>query len=89
MQVGSFLAGVAFSHSMVGMVHGIAHALGGVYHIPHGLANALILPEVMAYNLEARRPVCGYRPCHGDFISPGDQQGRSLLRSSALDVFPN
>ncbi len=54
MQVGSFLAGVAFSHSMVGMVHGIAHALGGVYHIPHGLANTLILPEVMEYNLNAR-----------------------------------
>jgi alcohol dehydrogenase class IV len=52
--VGSFLAGVAFSHSMVGMVHGIAHALGGVYHIPHGIANALVLPEVMLYNLEAR-----------------------------------
>jgi alcohol dehydrogenase class IV len=55
MQIGSCLAGVAFSHSMVGMVHGIAHALGGVYHIPHGLANALVLPEVMAYNLEERQ----------------------------------
>ncbi|MBF0228323.1 MAG: iron-containing alcohol dehydrogenase [Desulfamplus sp.] len=54
MLVGSFLAGVAFSHSMVGMVHAISHALGGVYHIPHGLANALILPEVMEYNLDAR-----------------------------------
>lgn len=54
MLVASCLAGVAFSHSMVGMVHGISHALGGVYHIPHGLANALVLPEVMAYNLESR-----------------------------------
>ena len=54
MLTASCLAGMAFSHSMVGMVHGIAHALGGVYHIPHGLANALILPEVMAYNLEVR-----------------------------------
>lgn len=54
MLVGSFLAGVAFSHSMVGMVHGISHALGGVYHIPHGLANALVLPEVMEYNLEEK-----------------------------------
>lgn len=54
MQVGSFLAGVAFSHSMVGMVHGISHALGGVYHIPHGLANTLVLPEVMAYNLDEK-----------------------------------
>ncbi len=54
MLVGSFLAGVAFSHSMVGMTHGISHALGGVYHIPHGLANALALPEVMEYNLDSR-----------------------------------
>ncbi len=53
MLVGSFLAGVAFSHSMVGMAHGISHALGGVYHIPHGLANALVLPEVMEYNMDA------------------------------------
>ena len=53
MLVGSFLAGVAFTHSMVGMVHGIAHALGGVYHVPHGLANALVLPEVMDYNLDS------------------------------------
>jgi len=53
MLCGSFLAGLAFSHSMVGMTHGIAHALGGVYHIPHGLANALVLPEVMEYNMDA------------------------------------
>jgi alcohol dehydrogenase len=54
MLTASTLAGIAFSHSMVGMVHGISHALGGVYHIPHGLANALVLPEVMAYNLDSR-----------------------------------
>jgi alcohol dehydrogenase class IV len=54
MLVGSFLAGVAFSHSMCGLAHGIAHALGGAYHIPHGLANALTLPEVMEYNLESQ-----------------------------------
>lgn len=54
MLVASCLAGIAFSHSMVGMTHGISHALGGVYHIPHGLANALVLPEVMNYNLESR-----------------------------------
>lgn len=54
MLAASCLAGIAFSHSMVGMVHGISHALGGVYHIPHGLANALVLPEVMEYNLESR-----------------------------------
>ncbi|MBF0242562.1 MAG: iron-containing alcohol dehydrogenase [Desulfamplus sp.] len=54
MLIGSSLAGIAFSHSMVGMVHGISHALGGVYHIAHGIANAIILPEVMEYNLDSR-----------------------------------
>lgn len=54
MLAASCLAGIAFSHSMVGMAHGVSHALGGVYHIPHGLANALVLPEVMDYNLESR-----------------------------------
>lgn len=54
MLVSSCLAGIAFTQAMVGMVHGISHALGGVYHIPHGVGNALVLPEVMEYNLEAR-----------------------------------
>ncbi len=88
MQVGSFLAGVAFSHSMVGMVHGIAHALGGVYHIPHGLANALILPEVMAYNLEARVDrYADIAVAMGITFPQVVGQSRSLLRSSRLDVF--
>jgi alcohol dehydrogenase len=88
MQVGSFLAGVAFSHSMVGMVHGIAHALGGVYHIPHGLANALILPEVMAYHLEARIDrYADIALAMGISFPQVVGQSRSLLRSSRLDVF--
>ncbi len=88
MQVGSFLAGVAFSHSMVGMVHGIAHALGGVYHIPHGLANALILPEVMAYNLEARADrYADIALAMGISFPQVIGQSRSLLRSPRLDIF--
>jgi len=53
MLTASFIAGVAFNHSGVGIVHGISHALGGVYHIPHGLANSIILPFSVEYNLEA------------------------------------
>lgn len=52
MQVAACLGGICISQSMVGMAHGIAHALGGVYQVPHGLANAIALPHVMAYNLE-------------------------------------
>lgn len=43
----SYLAGSAFTKSYVGYVHGIAHSLGGTYNIPHGLANAVILPYVL------------------------------------------
>ena len=43
----SYLAGKAFSKSYVGYVHAIAHSLGGQYGIPHGLANAVILPYVL------------------------------------------
>ncbi len=87
MQVGSFLAGVAFSHSMVGMVHGISHALGGVYHIPHGLANALVLPEVMAYNLEAQVDrYADIAVAMGISFPQLIHQGKSLLGSDRLDL---
>lgn len=45
-----FLAGMAFCNSGVGLAHAIAHALGAIYDLPHGLCNALVLPTVMAYN---------------------------------------
>lgn len=47
MLVASFKAGVAFTQSYVGYVHAIAHSLGGKYNVPHGLANAVILPYVL------------------------------------------
>jgi alcohol dehydrogenase len=49
MQKASYLAGVAFTRAYVGYVHAIAHTLGGFYSIPHGLANAIILPHVLEY----------------------------------------
>jgi alcohol dehydrogenase len=52
MQVAALLAGWAFSNAMVGLVHAMAHSLGAVCGIAHGLANGLLLPHVMKYNLE-------------------------------------
>jgi len=52
MQIGALLAGWAFSNAMVGLVHAMAHSLGAVCRIPHGLANALLLPHVMRFNSE-------------------------------------
>ncbi len=44
--------GIAFSNSLVGIVHAIAHACGGVAHLPHGVANAILLPWGLEYNLD-------------------------------------
>jgi alcohol dehydrogenase class IV len=49
---GSMLAGSAMANARLGGIHGIAHPLGALYHIPHGLVCGLLLPYVMAYNLE-------------------------------------
>lgn len=49
-----YMAGLSFSNAGLGLVHGIAHQLGGFYNIPHGLANAMMLPRVLEYN----RPYC-------------------------------
>ena len=49
MQEASFQAGAAFTRAYVGNVHAMAHALGGAYRVPHGLANAVILPYVLDY----------------------------------------
>ena len=46
----SCLAGVAFSNSGLGLNHGMAHALGARFHIPHGRANGILLPYVMSFN---------------------------------------
>ena len=49
----STMAGIAFSNSMVGLVHSLGHALGAVAHLPHGLCMNLFLPYVLEYNREA------------------------------------
>jgi alcohol dehydrogenase class IV len=49
MQLASYKAGVAFTRAYVGNVHAIAHTLSGFYDVPHGLANAVILPYVLRY----------------------------------------
>ncbi len=53
MLLASHYAGIAFTRAYVGYVHAVAHNLGGMYGIPHGLANAVILPYVLEYFGEA------------------------------------
>lgn len=50
MLLGSMLAGQAFANSPVAAVHALAYPIGGHFHVPHGLSNALVLPHVLRFN---------------------------------------
>ncbi len=50
MLLGAMLAGQAFANSPVAAVHALAYPIGGIFHIPHGLSNALVLPHVLRFN---------------------------------------
>ena len=56
MALASTYAGLAFTRANVGNVHAIAHQLGGRYHTPHGLANAILLPPVLRFSLPDAAP---------------------------------
>ena len=53
MQVAAYKAGIAFTRANVGAVHAISHAFGGQYHLPHGLAIAIVMPHVLRWYGEA------------------------------------
>ena len=81
----SMMAGAAFSNSMVGIIHAIGHALGGVCHIPHGDAMTILLPHGMAYNYAQCRELYGelLLPIAGEeiyFRTPKEQRGKQAIK---------
>ena len=67
----STMAGIAFSNAMVGLVHSLGHATGGVCHLPHGLVMNLYMPYVLEYNLDTN----------------GDRIAELLLPLAGADVY--
>jgi len=88
MLLGSLLAGQAFANSPVAAVHALAYPIGGHFHVPHGLSNALVLPHVLAFNLPAAAPA--YAEIAADAFPhlaavPDDERGAAFVAAlSAL-----
>ena len=75
MQKASFLAGVSFTRGYVGYVHALAHALGGYYGVPHGYANAVLLPHVLeAYGKKAEKKLAYAADCLNLSHSPSRKE---------------
>lgn len=51
-QIAALMGGVAFGNAQIGLVHAMAHSVGALFEVPHGLANSILLPHVMLFNLE-------------------------------------
>jgi len=92
MAYAQFLAGMAFNNASLGFVHAMAHQLGGVYDLPHGVCNAVLLPHVEAFNL----PSCAARlrdvaramgmPVDGLDADAGAEACLAAIRQLSLDV---
>ncbi|MGO1233204.1 MAG: iron-containing alcohol dehydrogenase, partial [Marinobacter sp.] len=83
----STMAGIAFSNSMVGLVHSLGHATGAVCHLPHGLCMSIYLPCVLEYNLESIREPLGELLLHlegADIYASTPQERRAEACIAAI-----
>src|SRR6266481_2512 len=81
MLLGSMLAGMAFANAPVAAVHALAYPIGAIFHVPHGLSNALVLPHVLEFNLPAAEAL--YAELAG-IVKPGLQATSSRDRARAF-----
>lgn len=80
MLLGAYFAGQAFSNAPVAAVHALAYPIGGIFHVPHGLSNSLVLPHVLRFNLP--EAVEHYAELAG-FVAP-QAGGSTEARAEAL-----
>lgn len=73
----SLLAAIAASNALIGAVHAMAHQVGGKFDLPHGMANAILLPYVMEYNLPA---------CVEKFAKIAEALGQPMQNKSPRDA---
>ena len=81
----SCLAGVAFSNAGLGLCHSMAHAMGAQFHIPHGRANAILLPVVMSFNAGCETTLTPVATRYAELASLIGM-GATSMRQSALNL---
>ena len=82
MLLGAMLAGQAFANAPVAAVHALAYPIGGIFHVPHGLSNSLVLPHVLRFNAEA----CAEEYAELATIVVPHAEGNAEARAEALAV---
>lgn len=82
MLLGAMLAGQAFANAPVAAVHALAYPIGGIFHVPHGLSNSLVLPHVLRFNVGA----CAEHYAELAAIVVPHAEGSAEARSEALAV---
>lgn len=81
--LGAMMAGQAFANAPVAAVHALAYPLGGHFHIPHGLSNSLVLPEVLRFNARDAAPLYAQlAPILSDRLFAGHADGAAILIAS-------
>ncbi|HEY0585687.1 MAG TPA: iron-containing alcohol dehydrogenase [Pseudoduganella sp.] len=82
MLLGAMLAGQAFANAPVAAVHALAYPIGGIFHVPHGLSNSLVLPHVLRFNADA----CAEQYAELATIVVPHAEGSVAARAEALAV---
>jgi len=72
MMLGAMQAGIAFTNSSVALVHGMSRPIGAAFHVPHGLSNAMLLPAITRFGLEAAQARYAEAARHIGFASTAD-----------------
>lgn len=85
MATAQYLAGLSFGNAGVGLVHAMSHQLSAVYDLPHGLCNAIILPEVIKFNCQDDKAEQQYAELMEELF-PLEAAGRDVKEKAALFV---